>query len=153
MDFYISRAMQIGCLDRYQIEKLHAKETSLGECLANFEIQRIFGIPEIKAKLMIPNDDGLQDVHAKNVRCQLLTQKVAVDEPIAFVSSNGEARREILKPWQSIVIGRLQAVHAYDWSVHEAVDAGRVSLHYAGPSSSGNRLRDRVTRGKAEASF
>lgn len=151
MDFYVSRAMQISCLEIGQINDLHDIERGRGSCLANWNIQNIFNLPTIKERWCISDDGAAQEGHANRVRTMLLSQKVAQNETEKRVNADGKEETFVARPWEAITTGRLDSTHAYDARVYDAIQAGQISFTYEGSASTGNRLRDRVTAGRRRA--
>lgn len=151
MDFYVSRALQIGCLEGWQMEDLHVREDRRSTCLANFEIQDIYGLASIKERFNIPEDNGLQAQHAARIRARLLSDRIANGETVNVVM-NGEDRTIALKPWESLVEGNVMAIHAYDRKVFDAVAGGLISFAFEGgsPKSTGRRMADRFETARVQ---
>lgn len=141
MDYYVSRAMQISCLSPEQIIALHNKERGLSRLLANFEVQRVFGLQPVKELLMIPEEGAAQEQHAARVRNDLLSKKVAVDLQLTDGKGNVELT---MKPWEYLIDTTLERIHAFDVRVQGAIEDGKISFAYEGPVASGVRLRDRT---------
>lgn len=150
MDTYVSRAMMISCLDGLQLAKLHLKEDEKKELLANFEIQRCLGLPTIRDRWAIPEDAAIQEAHAARLRSELLSGKIAEGADVEVQDKDGNRTMERLKPWENLTNSRMEAVHEYDRAVLKAIQAGSISFSYSG-AKSGNRLRDRVQAGRANA--
>lgn len=146
MDFFIARSMQIAGMEITQINDLHDIERKRGYCLPNWNIQTIFHLPTIKDRWMVP-EDGMV-AHAQRLRGDLLSQQIARDDSFMGVNNDGQEMKIVLRPWEALTTGRVEAVHAFDASVFDAVQEGRLSFAYAGGASSGTRLRDRVGAGR-----
>ncbi len=144
MDFFVSRAMQVGYMDDSQLRALHAKERDRGTCFANFEIQRMFGLSTVKDRWLIPDDNGAQEIHAQRVKMELLTSKVARNEVVTLYKDNHEKKDFNLPPWENLTIGNLESVHAFDARVLDAVNDMKISLVFSGAGAGKSSLRDRA---------
>ena len=72
MEFYVSRAMQVACLEPKQIETIQKKEKSLGYCLPEWNIQTLLGIDFVKNHFGIFDDDpGPQAQHRSRIQNEI----------------------------------------------------------------------------------
>lgn len=121
----IARAMQISCLEKDQIERLHSTEKRLGYILQNWNIQRIFGIGTIKDKYNLPSDNELLSAHNDRVEAELKSKFVLED--LDFRAS-------------------VEWFHGFDWHIQNRL--GEIIFDYSGPvlsrrrGSAVNRIQD-----------
>lgn len=144
MEFFVARAMQIGCLDESQLLALHARERELGHCIHNSQIQRMFGLTTIKDLMLIPEDDASQERHSARVKRDLLTTKIAKNEVVTLYRDNHESKDFNLPPWECLNISNPELVHAFDCRVLDGVKDGNISLVYSGGSPAKGSLKDRA---------
>ena len=121
MDFYIARAMQVGQLaDTYQLEKVHEIENKIGRALINADVQRIFGLPELKYFFGIPDDQVSQRRHSERIRNELINQHLTKTEAGALVTAVD-----------------LESLHSFDWGVWNQKD--ELGLFYQGKTQTRSR--------------
>ena len=129
MDFFVARAMQIASLEHWQINDLHGMEERKGRLYQNCEIQSVFGMPTLKDRWSIPEDNNLQAAHAARIRSQLLTQRVAMSE--ARIIDDAE-KPVIIPPWHSLTPDNPTVFPQFDRAVREAADAGKIVFNFQG---------------------
>lgn len=145
MDFFVARAMQIACLDRFQLERLHEAEKRRGYCFQNADIQTVFHLPTIKEFWCLPDDEAGQQAHAGRIKTLLLGEKVALSESFDGVDEGQSHTRKVVLPaWDAISTGRVPSTHRFDRLVQDAKDSGKIDFAYAGGNQGGSRLRDRA---------
>jgi hypothetical protein len=71
MEYILRRAMEINRLGVGQIDALQNKEKEIGRCLYSHEIQKKFGLPELKEVYLIPSDDARQSSHNQRIRGEM----------------------------------------------------------------------------------
>jgi len=91
-----SRAMMISMLEQYQLEKIHEMEKTKGHLIANWNIQEIFGLPEIKYRYEIPDDVEKQISH--NYRIDKDMERLGFEKTGTYYNE------------------RLDMIHAQDWN-------------------------------------
>ena len=98
---YVNRAMMISILDQEQIDKLHEVEKAKGYLIPNWNIQKIFSLPEIKDRYSIPDDSEIQIGHNKRIELELERLTLRATDPY----------NEKMEWW-----------HMFDWNVFHAKD-------------------------------
>ncbi len=122
---YVARAMQISMLENDQLERVHILETARKYPLANWNIQSLFGLPEIKYRYEIPDDPEKQTSHHRRIedeinRLDLLKTGVFYEDPI-------------------------ERLHVQDWNIFNAKN--QIVWEYAGAKRSNLKDMLRVAVG------
>lgn len=134
-DFFVHRAMQIACMTDQQISDIHQIENKRGYAIPNWNIQELFGLPEIKTHVDLPDDPAALSSHVSRIKYDLLLQKIADVQ-------------EGAKPWESIATGNIENTHKFDWNVYNAKESKQINFLYQG--STGKKrggLRSRILSG------
>lgn len=71
MKWHVARAMQIACLDGFEIEALHAGEMARGYCLPNWNIQEMFKKGALSDRFGIPDQDAGRTKHAARIDSEI----------------------------------------------------------------------------------
>lgn len=122
MKDFVARAMQVACLDQYQLEKLHKAEQTKGYCFPNWNIQRLFGLKSIKDCLGIPIDEGTHLAHAQRLENELLDA--------------GYTKIEMTP--ETMIMDAWRWTHAFDLVVQR--NPKGIDFNYRGQRRSGNFL-------------
>ena len=123
MDYFISRAMEVGRLTEGQLEVLHFKEERENQCLVPHEIQRLFKSQKLKEWYSLPNDDTEQAKNNQSLRLQMEEQGLTPGKGDLNVTD---------------VLG----AHEWDGKILQAVKDGKIDFYYHGNVK--KRLRDSV---------
>jgi len=71
MEFFVSRAMQIAQMSQEEIERLHLTENKRGYYIPNWNIQEMLGLPAIKDRFHIPENEQALQQHAERIRARI----------------------------------------------------------------------------------
>lgn len=113
MKTYLGRAMQVSYLTQEQLEKLQTREKIRGYLIPNWNIQSVFGIPSIKERYGIPDNNENQIQHNNRIDKELQAK--------GFLKT-GEFYEDGLD-WN----------HAFDWAVFKR--AHEIVWDYSGGKS------------------
>lgn len=124
MNYYTARAAQILCLEESEVTRLHAVEKNAGYLLANWNIQTLFGKPEIKTMLGMSEDPEKQASLISQLENQIKAKGLvrAEDESIFSID------------WY----------HHYDWAVFHLKNFLTGSLGSGKGSNLGSKLRKAI---------
>lgn len=117
----IARAMQVACLTRDELEKVHARERVRGYLIPNWNIQKVLKIRTIKEIMCIPDNPEALASHRERIENELYSNeylKVALDNKGNMVQQD--------VPWQ----------HSVDFMVLN--NPKKINFAYMGKKSIGN---------------
>jgi hypothetical protein len=120
---FLARAMEIGRMSPDQVDLLHSCEVK-NRALQPYEIQILFGLPQLKEHYQLPPEDlNAQAVHNQRLR--------------------GDFRRAGIYPDGGDMSGaRLDTLHAFDNRFLLALAENKINLFYMGPTET---KRKRIT--------
>jgi len=126
MEYYVVRAMMIGMLPKDDIERLHAKENTLGRGLMPNELVPCLKTGEIKEFYQIPKDDDEeQSLHSDRVKESIRASKCLQTFTGGYVSTTS-----------------VDLLHEYDWNIYNKL--GELNLFHHGKKGLSSRLKDLV---------
>jgi hypothetical protein len=97
MKGFVARTQLVSYLTREQLEKVQAREKIRGYIIPNWNIQEVFGLPTIKEKYGLPDDNEALARNNTRIEAELKNK--------GFMST-GEYYE-----------GNLEWMHAFDWNV------------------------------------
>lgn len=131
MDWHISRALQMSCLEEHQLENLHQVEKARGYCVPNWNVQSMFKLPALKEVYFVPDDPSTLARYTKQIEDLLRTKNLLTHEGKGFIGPVN-----------------LEATHSFDWGIVR--NKSKLIFDYAGRGS-GKSLREKTGYADGEA--
>lgn len=116
MEFFVSRALDVGRLSYEELMGLHVAENNEKRCLLPFEVTKRFRLANIKAHYGVPDGNGMGIAGAQAKWAEHVRREIA-----------GGALNKVPVPHS---VHDLETAHPFDLAVFEAVEKLAVNLTY-----------------------